>query len=89
MPSDASSTGPSDSFAPRVLTDVNWSLNVQMAHSGATTPQRTPIAVVELTIADVERGAERQRILLDFTHAELRRFYDQLEAIQAKLDELS
>ncbi|XP_065910643.1 COMM domain-containing protein 10-like [Dysidea avara] len=72
-------------FYPKQLEKVNWQMGLQMAQA-ASTKMKVPNALFELVVHDKE---QTDSILLDFTHEELYKFYQQLEVVQTQLDSLS
>eukprot|EP00051_Salpingoeca_urceolata_P028378 m.486529 g.486529 ORF g.486529 m.486529 type:complete len:202 (-) comp24473_c0_seq1:38-643(-) len=75
------------SFFHTRLANVNWGLHVQVADSSRTKLAQ-PTAAFEFGLA---KGAEGppQNVHVEFTHQELFEFYNQLETVQAQLDQLS
>lgn len=75
----------SRTFYPKQLEKVNWQMGLQMAQA-ASTKMKVPNALFELVVRNKE---QTDNILLDFTHEELYKFYQQLELVQTQLDSLS
>ncbi|ESO92570.1 hypothetical protein LOTGIDRAFT_190525 [Lottia gigantea] len=76
----------SKGLAPKVLEDINWRLNLQLAQSSKV-KLKAPNTLIELALKS-EDSEQKERIRLDFSHEELYEFYQQLETIQKQLDTL-
>ncbi|KFM81740.1 COMM domain-containing protein 10, partial [Stegodyphus mimosarum] len=66
-------------ISQKQLTDTNWELRLQLAQS-TMTKMKNPIGLIELTL-DSDNGSEN--LPMEFSHADLYSFYDQLEIIQS------
>ena len=73
-------------LAPKQLQDVNWRLNLQMAQA-TQSRKKEPNAMFQFTVAD-DPTSSTEKFHVEFNHAELYAFYNQLETIQTQLDGL-
>ncbi|OQV15915.1 hypothetical protein BV898_10011 [Hypsibius exemplaris] len=70
--------------APKQLTDVNWKLNLQLAHAKmASTKEQS--ALIEFSLTD-QNGPSS--LVVEFTKEELSDFFSKLEQMQSQLDAL-
>lgn len=74
-------------FATKQLETISWKFGMQMAQSSRG-QMKEPNAIFELGIGD-HQSKDSEKLLLEFNHEELYKFYNQLEKIQAQLDSLS
>ncbi|GAB6019001.1 COMM domain-containing protein 10 [Chamberlinius hualienensis] len=74
------------SIAPEELEDVSWRLHVKMSNSKKL-KEATPVALFEFNVKD-NCTQTNSPFVAEFTHDELSSFYNQLEAIQNRLDSL-
>ncbi|KAH9492958.1 COMM domain-containing protein 10 [Bulinus truncatus] len=64
---------------PQQLEDINWRINLQMAHTSQS-KMKLPNALFQLGIRNDTTGL-KENIRLEFTHEELYEFYNQLESL--------
>ncbi|XP_069481639.1 COMM domain-containing protein 10 isoform X2 [Ambystoma mexicanum] len=74
-------------FAPKKLETTGWQLNLQMAQS-TQAKMASPRAVLELGVSS-EDSKNLEKVVAEFSHAELLEFFNKLETIQAQLDSLT
>ncbi|EDV26314.1 uncharacterized protein TRIADDRAFT_54176 [Trichoplax adhaerens] len=74
-------------FINNQLEDINWQLNLQLAQSEKT-KMKAPNAILELGIRSEDKNT-KEKVHVEFSHAELYDFYDKLEIIQSQLDSLN
>lgn len=74
-------------FSAKQLETINWRFGLQMAQSSRG-KMKQPNAIFELGFKD-HQSKDNEKLLLEFNHEELYKFYNQLEKIQAQLDSLS
>lgn len=72
---------------PAQLSSVNWRLCLMMSRKHAAS-LRLPTAVLQLNIAQQTPADKPERVVMEFSHAELYKLYNQLELIQSQLDSL-
>lgn len=79
-------------FCPSQLEDVHWRLNLQLAQTDLTR-QKIPNAIFEFQISDSSTvpggGSSERNVTTEFTKDELYSFFNELEKIQAQLDQLT
>ena len=75
--------------APRVLNDVSWQLELQLAQKTAT-KLTTPCAVFEFNTSNPSgyEETDAEKFQVEFTHEELFDFFTKIEKIQSQVDKL-
>jgi len=80
------------SIVPKQLSSIGWRLHLEMAQSDLTRV-KTPLTIFEFNLKDsdstINPKAKENTFLVEFTHEELYKFFDQLDLLQEQLDRLS
>lgn len=71
------------------VSSVSWQLCVTMCekHSATASQRRRPTAVMQLNI-DQQTPTDNEKVVMEMSHDELYKLYNQLELIQSQLDAL-